>query len=116
VRALRVLAGALLGASCAASAAPPCPRGETIQWVADWCMARIGTDDEIAASDCIAREQRRKFASACSAKTHYKRALCRIVIANGSRRDSAARCAADPEFSGATVRDGGVGGDRRDGR
>jgi hypothetical protein len=101
---------ALLGASFAVSAATPCPRGARIHWVADWCMASIGTDDEIAASDCIEREQRRKFASACSAKTYYKRALCRIVIANGSRRGSAARCVADPQFAGGTVRRGGVGG------
>jgi hypothetical protein len=106
-------AAALLGASFAASAATPCPRGAKIHWVVDWCMASIGTDDEIAASDCIEREQRRKFANACSAKIHSKRALCRIVIGNGARRGSAARCVADPQFAGSTVRGGGVRGHGR---
>jgi hypothetical protein len=103
------IAAAVLGASLAAAAQPNCPRGEAIQWIADWCMAKIETDDEIAASGCIAREQRRKFANACRAKTHYKRALCRIAIANRVRTDSAAQCTADPAFAGATVRDGGAG-------
>ena len=27
--------------------------GEAIHWVMDYCMARLQTDDEIAASDCM---------------------------------------------------------------
>jgi len=37
--------------------APLCPtEGDRIHWIADFCMAEIGTDDEIAAMDCIEKE------------------------------------------------------------
>jgi len=44
-----------LGSATLASAAglDSCPRDEPIQWIADYCMAKIGTDDEIAASERI---------------------------------------------------------------
>jgi len=58
-----------------------CPvEGDLIHWVADYCMASIGTDDEIAASDCIGRERRRVFDGECAAKLHYKRAMCELAV------------------------------------
>ena len=92
------------------SRAPACPAGETIHWVADYCMARIGTDDEIAASDCIAEQSVGAFRSACAARLHFKRALCEMVVKNGSRAGTVDACVADPGFAGPTVRRGGVGG------
>ena len=83
--------------------------GEVIQWIADVCMARIGTDDEIAASDCISREIPRASKNACDAKKHYKRALCTIAIRNDVFRGPVEQCVNDPRFSGGTVRKGGVG-------
>ena len=48
---LAVMGFVLPAAGMAADQKPAtCPRGETIQWIADYCMAKIGTDDEIAAS------------------------------------------------------------------
>jgi hypothetical protein len=43
-------------------------------------MAEIGTDDEIAAMDCIDREVWRPFPDDCAAKRHYKRALCEGAV------------------------------------
>jgi hypothetical protein len=73
-------------------------------------MAQIGTDDEIAASDCISKEHQRAFRSACGAKLHFKRALCEIVVASQARSGTVKACVDDRTFSGPTVRNGGVGG------
>ena len=98
------------GSVAAEGAGAACPiRGEVIQWVADLCMARLGTDDEIAASDCIALESKREFKDDCAAKTHFKRALCKVVVSSGVWTGSAESCVDAPSFEGATVRNGGVG-------
>ncbi|OGA32057.1 MAG: hypothetical protein A3G80_15420 [Betaproteobacteria bacterium RIFCSPLOWO2_12_FULL_62_13b] len=58
-----------------------CPvQGEAIQWIADYCMFKLETDDEIAVSDCIADEIKISFKSHCIAKARYKRALCELTI------------------------------------
>ncbi len=106
-----MLAGLILSSQVwAADTQSDCPiQGEVVQWIADFCMARIGTDDEIAASDCIAEQIPLSFKNACSAKEHYKRALCALAISNGSIPGPIERCVDDPSFSGSTVRNGGVG-------
>ncbi len=92
------------------AAEAPCPiKGELVHWIADYCMARIGTDDEIAASRCIGEQLKMAHKNTCEGKQHYKRALCAAAISNGAFRDPLERCVADPHFSGATVRNGGVG-------
>lgn len=83
--------------------------GEPVQWIADYCMAEIGTDDEIAASDCIHRQLEHKFADACQAKAHFKRALCRLMLAHDTLQGTLEQCVNDPSFQGRTVRQGGVG-------
>jgi hypothetical protein len=94
-----------------AQAAEPCPvAGEAVQWVADWCMATLQTDDEIAASDCIARHPVSAFASGCAAKRHFKRELCRVLRGPQAGADALRACVADPQVMGRTVREGGVGG------
>jgi hypothetical protein len=93
-----------------AQAAPPCAiPGEPIQWVADWCMATLQTDDEIPASACIAQHPVSQFDSACAAKTHFKRELCR-VLRGPQAAAPVEECVLDPAVMGATVRRGGVGG------
>jgi len=78
----RALLAAMLISPAGGSVASDEPRaecpveGDLIHWVAYYCMASIGTDDEIAASDCIGRERRRVFDGECAAKLHYKRAMC----------------------------------------
>jgi hypothetical protein len=102
---------ALAGAHALAQPAAPCPvPGAPIHWVADWCMAMLETDDEIPASDCIAQHPVSSFASACAAKLHFKRELCRVL--RGPQAPAAAldACVADPAVMGRTVRRGGVGG------
>ena len=85
-----------------------CPPGETVQWIADYCMATIGTDDEVAASDCISRESKIMFRSGCHANFYFKRALCEVVVKNASRSGTVDACVEDPQFVGPTVKNGGV--------
>ena len=102
------LATALAGGR--ARAAPACEvEGERVQWAADVCMLQLQTDDEIAASDCLAAEGKRRFADDCVAKRHYKRRLCALSIGHGLRAGELAACVADPAFKGRTVASGGVG-------
>jgi hypothetical protein len=101
---------ALAGARAFAQPAPCAVPGEPVQWVADWCMATLQTDDEIAASDCIARHPVSAFASGCAAKRHFKRELCRVLRGPQAGADALRACVADPQVMGRTVREGGVGG------
>ncbi len=106
--------GALLAGGAGAAEMPgsECPvQGELLHWVADWCMLTLGTDDEIAASDCIARELEAASKNACKAKLQFKSAMCTIVIARDGS-GTVERCVADRGFAGSTVRNGGVGGRR----
>jgi hypothetical protein len=89
---------------------PPCPiEGDTLHWIADFCMAEIGTDDEIAAMVCIDQELRRPFPDDCAAKGHYKRALCAGAISRQVVAGTLENCLEDEEFMGSTVRNRGVG-------
>lgn len=110
---------ALLGCVLAAEGAErSCPiPGEPIQWIADFCMASLGTDDEIAASVCINRHLQNNAGEACKVKEYYKRALCKILIANDSVPGPLERCVADPKVRGRTVTTGRLeGGSRQESR
>jgi hypothetical protein len=85
-------------------------QGEPIHWIADYCMAAIGTDDEIAASDCIAEQSQLQFENACAARMHFKRALCEQLVASGARTGTVDECVDDAGLVGRTVLNGGVGG------
>jgi len=69
-------------------------------------MAKIGTDDEIAASDCINEHNKILFRSTCAANLHFKRALCEIVVNSGARAGTIEGCVNDPGFVGPTVKKG----------
>jgi hypothetical protein len=97
------------------SAAEKCAaEGEPIHWIADYCMMKMETDDEIAASGCIDEEAKRSFPSSCASNLHYKKALCEGVIRNGARTGTVDQCLKDPTFKGHVVEEGGVGGFKRD--
>lgn len=85
-----------------------CPPGEVVQWIADYCMVALETDDEIAASDCIAEELKIEVEDDCKAKQHYKNAMCTVIVGRGGG-GTVDQCAADPNFAGGTVKGGGVG-------
>ncbi|MHB8909000.1 MAG: hypothetical protein ACYDAA_09015 [Syntrophales bacterium] len=88
-----------------------CPiEGDLIHWIADDCMARLETDDEIPAMDCIAEELTRPFPDACAAKRHYKRALCERALSRWHTAGDLQNCLDDKSFRGSTVRNRGVGG------
>jgi hypothetical protein len=93
-----------------ARAENPCAvAGEPIQWVADYCMLKMETDDEIAVSRCIEDERKMRFADACASNIYFKKRMCEQVIRNGTRAGTVARCVQDPGFKGRTVGAGGVG-------
>jgi len=83
--------------------------GEPVQWVADYCMLKMETDDEIAVAGCLEEGRKIKFASACASNTHFKRRMCELMIRNGTRAGSLNQCVRDPAFKGRTVGAGGVG-------
>jgi hypothetical protein len=87
-------------------------KGEPIHWIADYCMLKLETDDEIAASDCIEKELKKKFRTGCAAKLHYKKGMCEAMIRNKTRTGSVTQCVRDPKFMGHVVTNGGVGGAR----
>jgi hypothetical protein len=102
---------AWLAALAPAVAATPCMApGEPIQWRADYCMLKMETDDEIAVSDCIESEGKRRFRSACASNTQFKKRMCALVIQNGTKAGTIEQCVKDPNFKGRTVRRGGAGG------
>lgn len=101
----------LLVAAPASGASQACAvPGEPIQWIADYCMLRMETDDEIAVSGCIEREGGARPADACASNRHFKRRMCNMMIRNGTRKGSREQCVNDPAFRGRTVEAGGVGG------
>jgi len=101
----------LIPASAGASGSPPvhCPiPGNLLHWRADYCMARIETDDIIAAGPCLQRESQVRFDSACNGKLHYKQAMCELSTGRGAYAGSVDECIKDPQFIGPTVRNGGA--------
>ncbi len=101
---------ALLGSVRAADPVACSIDGSRMHWIADYCMAVLSTDDEIPASACIDRESRVAYLNDCAAKTHYKRAMCKLAIERTGRAGSVEKCVRDTGFVGPTVRNRGVGG------
>lgn len=98
----------LLIAVATASATPQkcAVSGEPLQWAADYCMYSAGTDDfanpEVV--NCFQKQKNPLPSNVCPAKTKYKKAICGIVVKNGSYQGSVRKCALDKDFSGPTVR------------
>lgn len=104
------LLAALSAVALSAAAAPPClATGEPIQWIADYCMLTMETDDEIAVSGCIEAQAKIRFRNACASNTHFKKRMCEQMIRNGTRTGTPQQCLNDPGFKGRTVAAGGVG-------
>jgi len=88
----------------------PCPAdGAPIQWIADYCMLTLETDDEIAVSGCIEERLKQHFPNACAGNTHFKKLMCEQMIARGTMGGTVEACVSDPSFKGRTVERGGVG-------
>jgi hypothetical protein len=105
-----LIALALSATVSLADAAPACVvPGESMHWRVDYCMLTMETDDEIAVSDCIEKEGKRRFRNACASNMHFKKRMCERMIRNGTRTGSLAACIKDQDFKGRTVRNGGVG-------
>lgn len=88
-------------------------QGEPIQWVADYWMLKMETDDEVAASDCIENERATSFPDECASNRHFKRSMCELMILNATRWGTVDQCMKDPTFKGRAVEAGGVGASQR---
>jgi hypothetical protein len=96
--------------STQASSAEKCQAaGEPIQWIADYCMLKMETDDEIAVSGCIEEEGKKSFPSSCASNLYFKKGMCEGMIRNGTMTVSVEQCVKDPTFKGRVVEAGGVG-------
>jgi hypothetical protein len=95
----------LLASPALAKAADSCPVPGTMeQWRTDYCTSQVGAN-AIAMKSCLDKERRLLFRSACTAKLHYKRAMCELTV-GGSGSSSVESCVQDPLFHGNTVRGG----------
>ena len=83
--------------------------GEAIQWIADYCMLQMETDDEIVVSGCIEEQRKKVFPDSCTSNLHFKRGMCETMIRNGTRSGTVDQCVKDPSFRGRVVEAGGVG-------
>ena len=102
---------AIVLASFSAHAAPVCPaEGDPIHWIADYCMLKMETDDDIAVSGCIEEEMRKVFSSSCAGNLHFKRSMCELMVRAGTRQGTVEQCVKDRAFKGRTVENKGVGG------
>jgi hypothetical protein len=107
---LAAMTGVLaLGITARANGAECSVQGDPIQWIADYCMLEMQTDDEIAAGDCIEKRLRRAPRDACEAKRRTKEAMCALAIDRSLRSGSVEACVTDPAFVGPIVAKGGVG-------
>jgi hypothetical protein len=107
----------LLGTPACGANPEACPiQGELIHWIADDCMAKLETDDEIPAMDCVNEELKRTFPDGCIAKRHYKCSLCERALSRGQIAGDLQRCLDDKNFAGSTVRNRGIGGSSGGGR
>ena len=99
-----------LAVSTATAVDSNCPvKGPKIQWLADYCMRKVESDDIIAADSCMQEDQKNHYKSECEAKIKYKKEMCAMAIASGWVKQTPEQCFANPEFMGITVRNGGVG-------
>lgn len=82
-------------------------QGDTMHWIADYCMYRIGTDDFANAEvgKCF-RAETREHPDSCANRSRYKRRICEMMKAYFG--GSVEKCMADETFSGPAVRNGGV--------
>jgi hypothetical protein len=78
--------------------------GESVKWQADYCMARMQTDDLVAAQACMDHESQLRQGEECARRRHYKREWCRQVVDQHLLQRSFAECIADPEQGGAIVK------------
>ena len=110
MKAVLAIAVALGASSAAVGAETQCAaEGEPVQWVADYCMLKMETDDEIAVSGCIEEERKKSFLSNCASNLHFKTHMCELMVRNGTRSGTVDQCAKDPTFKGRVVEAEGVG-------
>lgn len=81
--------------------------GESIHWIADYCLYEAETDDFLndRVTACV-DQQANEGLSDCEIKKKYKKKICQKLQSHFD--DSWENCYADESFSGPTVRNGGI--------
>ena len=82
--------------------------GSAYQWLADYCLLKLETDDLVAAQKCIDDESNISFQNECDQKLHYKLLMCRSATARKIYIESERMCVGDPNFMGHIVRKNGL--------
>jgi hypothetical protein len=101
VRRSSILFLALAASSPAWAGDCPVP-GPRDNWLADYCLFKVESDDIVAASPCMLSEGKRRWRNDCEAKQYYKRQICRRLAA--WRVQTEEECFKDPSVMGPTMR------------
>jgi len=80
--------------------------GKTIQWIADYCMHEVGSDDLLdeKVQSCLEKNRAYTLEDTCENKITYKMTICGIIAARGEYKGKAELCFNDVEFIPATVK------------
>lgn len=80
--------------------------GKAIQWIADYCMYEVESDDLLDEKVQICLEQNRGYTveDTCENKKDYKMKICILLAARGDYNGNAEICFNDMEFIPATVK------------
>lgn len=84
-------------------------KGPKIQWLADYCMYQLDTDDVLEIEACMNDDAKNDYQDDCAAKIKYKRKMCKIAIEEEEIDMRVQECLNDESFMGATVKKGGIG-------
>ena len=82
-------------------------QGDTMHWIADYCIYKVSTDDFASPEvvKCFTTENTGNPDS-CANRKKYKMKICELM--KSYFYNSTEKCMADKTFSGPTVRNGGV--------
>ncbi len=84
-------------------------KGLKIQWLTDYCMYILDTDDVLEIQTCMDDDGKNDYEDDCAAKIKYKRKMCKIAIEEEQITMRVQECLNDESFMGPTVKDSGIG-------
>ncbi len=107
---MRVLIACLLGLALMMPVfADDCQvKGARVQWLTDYCMYTLDTDDVPEIEACMRDDAKNEYADECAAKIKYKRKMCKIAIDEEQISMSLQECLLDESFMGSTVKNIGI--------
>jgi len=82
-------------------------KGLKIQWLTDYCMYKLETDDILEIDACMNDDAKNNYKDDCFAKIKYKRKMCKIAIEEEWIKNTVQGCLTDQSFMGSTVKHSG---------